>query len=84
MTLLRFFRQARAALKSRVRRIIHFDRTARQDARLLAMANRMLLQAQEQQFGRDIGMRAIALDRDAAGRKTLIYRIPAGVKIRPS
>lgn len=84
MTLLRFFRQARAALRSRMRRILHFDRTAPQDARLLALANRLLLQEQEQQFGRDVGMRAIAFDRDAAGRKTLVYRIPAGLKIGPS
>lgn len=84
MTLLRLVRRAHAALKSRVRRIIHFDRTAPQDARLLAMANRLLLEVQEQHSGRDIGMRAIAIDRDDAGRKTVVYRLPAGVKILPS
>jgi|DewCreStandDraft_4_1066084.scaffolds.fasta_scaffold03477_16 hypothetical protein len=75
-------RRAHAAMKSRVRRILQYDRTAPQDAQLLALANELLLDAQRQQFGRDIGMRAIAIDRDPAGRKTVVYRLPAGGKIR--
>lgn len=92
MTLLRLFRflfldflrlrRAHAAMKSRVCSILHFDRPAPDDTRLLALANSHLLHAQQQQFGRDIGMRAVAIERDGAGRKTVVYRIPARVEIR--
>jgi hypothetical protein len=69
-------------MKSRVRRLLHHDRTATDDSRLLALANELLLGAQRRHFGRDIGMRAVSIDRDPAGRKSVVYRLPAGGKIR--
>ncbi|GIU78822.1 MAG: hypothetical protein KatS3mg005_2060 [Bryobacteraceae bacterium] len=90
MTLFRLFRsllrdffrlrRAHAALKSRVRRLLLFDRTG------LAELNQLLLQAQRQRFGRGIGMRAVGIDRDGAGQKAVVYSFPVRVlvQIRPS
>lgn len=71
-------------LPSILRRLICYDRTAPDDVRLLALANDQIIRRQLQQFGRDIGLRAVAVDRDAAGGKSVVYRIPARLEIRPS